>query len=116
VASNRGLRSDDELGFLMAITDEWHDLEDEHQCVISFYILPGSRRGDLTLSLAALRSSPGGKTETVGVYLGQYPSHTANRLWGGLYRALVRLGVEIREHDRATGWVRPARPDESGQD
>lgn len=104
------LRSDDEQGFLEAITDEWYDLEVNHGVLLNIRVARGTKRGQLHFLCSAISEADSDAGQVHATFVGEYPSHSANRLYAGLYRTLVRLGIELREYDRERERRRTANP------
>lgn len=110
--SRRQLRADDEEGFLRAYKDELLDVAHDHGCNISCSLVVPLMGTGVVIRLRAYRNGTGHPEECLATFDQPYPSHTATRLHAALYRAMVRLGIELRDKRRlaAQGDVQPTEP------
>jgi hypothetical protein len=98
--SRRALKADDEEGFLMAFHDDIRESELLFRVQIECVILPTRIRGQLNIQMIAYKlprkplDAPHAVTNT------PYPTASANRLHGGLYRAAIRIGGELAQKAR----------------
>lgn len=101
----RQLRADDEEGFLRAYRDELLDVAHDHNCQISCSVVVPLRQPGLMIRLRAYQLDQEGREECLATFDLPYPTQTAARLHSALYRAMVRLGIELRDKRRqmATG-------------
>lgn len=99
--SKRELRSDDEAGFLRAFKDEVFDLVAEHGVRVEFTLrLPVQAEG-LVIHGEAHKRDAQGYEQLYAAFSQPYPTHVANRLHAALYRAAMRLSIEVRDRERA---------------
>lgn len=98
--SKRQLKADDEEGFLRAYKDEVLDIASDHNVVIECRLLLPVTSGGLVIRMYALGELETGATVVMSTFDQPYPTHSATRLHAALYRAAVRLGIELREERR----------------
>jgi len=114
--SKRELRSDDEAGFLRAFKDEAADICHEGGIRLVFTLrLPVGAPG-LVIHGEAYKRDAEGVEQFYTSFSLPYPTHTANRLHAALYRCAIRLGVEIRDKERAEARGDVPAPNEERQD
>lgn len=99
--SKRELRSDDEAGFLRAFRDEMFDLVETHKVRLEFTLRVPVGTPGIVIHGEAFKRDNEGYEQFYAAFDQPYPTHTANRLHAALYRAAIRLGVEIRDRQRA---------------
>lgn len=95
MASNRGLKSDDEAGFIRAYRDEVWDNEELYHVRIEFQLRIRRDRPGLTIYGIAYKADESGQEQVVATAEYPYPSHSATRLHAALYGAAVRLSAAI---------------------
>lgn len=96
--SRRQLKTDDEMGFLMAIYDDLkeNELLFKSSCVIE--LRPTAKRGHFEWIVSAYKATGEGGEPLMLTTRTPYPSVTANRLYASLYRAVISIGgVQARE-------------------
>lgn len=98
--SKRQLKADDEEGFLRAYRDELLDVAHDHNCQVSCSLVLPLQGHGLRIRMRAYQWGDDGREECLATFDQDYPSHTATRLHGALYRAMVRLGIELRDKRR----------------
>lgn len=108
--SRRELKSDDEAGFIRAWKDEMFDLANEEHVRLEVTLRAPVREAGLVIYCEALKRDDFGYEQVYAHFSQPYPSHSANRLHAALYRALVRLGVEIRDRRRAEAQENSSAP------
>lgn len=99
--SKRELRSDDEAGFIRAWKDELFDLAETHRVRLVFTLRAPVGQQGLVIRGEAYKTDGEGYESLYAEWDQPYPTHTANRLHAALYRAVIRLGVEVRDRERA---------------
>lgn len=99
--SRRQLKTDDEEGFLRAWRDELFDVVEEEQVRIVFTLRAPLAHAGLVIRGEAFKRDANGDEQLYAAWDQPYPTHTANRLHAAIYRAMVRLGVEIRDRRRS---------------
>lgn len=98
--SKRQLKTDDEEGFLRAYRDELLDVAHDHNCQISCSLVLPLQGHGIRIRMRAYQLDQDGHEECLATFDQDYPSHTAQRLHAALYRAMVRLGIELRDQRR----------------
>lgn len=99
--SRRELRTDDEAGFLRAFKDECFDLVETEQVRVEYTLrLPVGAQG-LVIHGEAFKRDQEGFEQVYAAFDQPYPTHVANRLHAALYRAAIRLSVEVRDRRRS---------------
>jgi len=93
--SRRQLRTDDEAGFLMAFCDDLAESEALFQVQIECVVLRSRVRGKLHINMIAYKVPRKPGDEPYAISNTEYPTASANRLHGGLYRAAIRIGGEL---------------------
>lgn len=99
--SKRELRSDDEAGFLRAFRDECFDIVAEEKVRLEFTLRLPIQAAGLVIHGEAFKRDAQGDEQLYATFSQPYPTHVANRLHAALYRAAIRLGVEVRDRRRA---------------
>lgn len=99
--SKRQLRADDEEGFLRAFRDECFDVVLTHSVRLEFTLRLPVQSPGLVIHGEAFKRDENGDEQVYAAFSLPYPTHTANRLHSALYRAVIRLGVEVRDRERA---------------
>lgn len=98
--SKRQLKADDESGFIRAWKDEIADLASNEDVRIVVTLRAPVQAEGLVIHCEAFKWDWLDSDVLYASFSQPYPSHTATRLHAALYRALVRLGVEIRDRRR----------------
>lgn len=98
--SRRTLKTDDEEGFLMAFHDDIRESELLFRVQIECIILPSRDRGKININMHAYKLPRKPGDEPYAITNTPYPTASANRLHGGLYRAAIRIGGELANKAR----------------
>lgn len=98
--SRRELKTDDEAGFLMAMYDDLRESELLFNVQIECVLLKGKTRGSLNINMIAYKLPRKPLDEPYAITNTPYPTASANRLYGGLYRAAIRIGGELAQKSR----------------
>lgn len=101
--ARRALKTDDEAGFLMAVYDDWCENELMFGVQIEMRLVRGKQRGTFDIVCDVYKSSDELGRQLLETTRTPYPSHSANRLHAGLYRAQIAAGGVLarRVRDRA---------------
>lgn len=98
--SKRQLKASDEEGFLRAYRDELLDVAHDHNCNISCSLVVPLQTGGLAIRMRAYVMDETDNEQVLATFDLPYPTHTAANLHSALYRAMVRLGIELRDRRR----------------
>lgn len=98
--ARRQLKTDDEEGFLRAYRDELFDVAQDHNCHISCSLVVPLHTNGLAIRMRAYDVDETGNEVCLATFDQPYPTHVANRLHAALYRAMIRLGIELRDARR----------------
>lgn len=98
--SRRTLKADDEAGFLMAYCDDIKESEILFRVQIECLILPARTRGHINIQMVAFKLPRKPGDEPYALSNTPYPTASANRLHGGLYRAAIRIGGELAQRSK----------------
>jgi len=103
--SRRALKTDDELGFLLAFCDDLAESEALFNVQIEVVILRTRKRGEIAINCFAYKRPRKTGDEPYATSTTPYPTAAANRLHAGLYRAAIRIGGELSKkwHDEGHG-------------
>jgi len=107
--SRRALKTDDEEGFLLAISDELAENRVMFNCHIELTLVPTDKRGRFDIVAKAYKRPRVDDSPPYAIAIYQYPSTTANRLHAAFYRACIRIGGELSR----IGPYRPAQDSSS---
>jgi hypothetical protein len=99
--SRRQLRTDDEAGFIRAFWDETMDLVQEEGVRVEWLLQLPVRTRSLELYGVAYKKDANGDEQFYAAFRQPYPTPSAARLHAALYRAAVRLSIEVRDTRRA---------------
>lgn len=89
----RQLRTDDELGFLMAFYDDVRETEELYRVKVKTEIKLTSKRGQIRIISTAWKDVGKPTERVVAEFECEYPTAKANRLHGGLYRSAIGIGA-----------------------
>lgn len=103
--SRRTLRTDDEAGFLIAISDELAENRALFNCHIELTLATTSTRGKFDIIAKAYKRPRVDDSPPYAITITPYPSVSANRLHAAFYRACIRIGGELSR-------IGPYRPPE----
>lgn len=91
--SRRALKTDDEMGFLMAISDDVAETQQLYRVLVKLEFKPLSQRGHFRIIATAWKDVGKPDERCVASWQGEYPTAQAARLHAGLYRAAVGIGA-----------------------
>lgn len=91
--SRRQLKADDEVGFLVAVSDDIAETQQLYRVEIMIEVIPTSRRGQFRIGARAFKGRGGPNERVVATWFGEYPTAQATRFHAGLYRAAVGIGA-----------------------
>src|SRR5690242_11968044 len=98
--SRNQLKAGDEQGFLRAYRDELLDVAHDHGCRVSCSLVIPLLGHGLIIRMRAYEEGPEGSEAWAVTFDQPYPTHSAGTLHAALYRAMVRLGIELRDKRR----------------
>jgi len=90
MAKNR-LSSADGVGFLRAFTDNWLDVESEHEVLLQMRVSPAKQKGVLELRISAWHEGDRRGSMPAAAYTFTYPTAAVGTLEAALFQAIVRL-------------------------
>lgn len=102
--SRRQLKTDDEAGFLLAFFDDLAESEHLFRVQIECVLLRARKRGEININMIAYKLPRKPGDEPWAISNTPYPTASANRLHGGLYKAAIRIGGELA---RKSKWGDP---------
>lgn len=107
--SNRGLKSDDVDGFMLAVWDSIADLAADYDVSIGVGVGPQRTRGHLVFRATAFRANPGYPDKVVATAEAVWPTHYAKTVHALLYGLLVRLWRELDQENESNqaGYSQP---------
>lgn len=91
--SRRQLKTDDETGFLLAVSDDIAETQQLYRVVVKFEIKPTSLRGRFRIEASAWKDVGTPDERRVASWTGEYPTAQASRFHAGLYRAAIGIGA-----------------------
>lgn len=91
--SRRQLKTDDEAGFLLAVSDDVAETQQLYRVKVKFEVKPTSIRGRFRIKATAWKDVGEADERCVATWEGEYPTAQAMRFHAGLYRAAVGIGA-----------------------
>jgi len=91
--SRRALKTDDEVGFLMAVHDDVRETEIMYGVKVKFEVKLTSIRGKLRLYASAWKGVGTPDERCVATFESEYPTASAARLHAALYRSAIGIGA-----------------------
>lgn len=91
--SRRQLKSDDEAGFLLAVSDDIAETQQMYRVVIKVEIKFTERRGQFRMIASAWKDAGKPNERCVATWEGEYPTAQAARFHAALYRTAIGIGA-----------------------
>lgn len=93
--SKRQLKADDVDGFMLAVWDNFRDLELDYGVLVGVGIAPSKLRGHIYFRAKAYERQPDGSDKPVATAEVVWPTHYAQTVHALLYGLLVKLWREL---------------------
>lgn len=91
--ARRALKTDDEVGFLMAFCDDVSETEQLYGVKVKVELKRTTKRGCVRLIATAWKDVGKPTERAVASFESEYPTASASRLHAGLYRVAVGIGA-----------------------